>query len=74
MQVQRYTPERVQATFYELRAREVRERARMSAFHNGRAQYGDIASEMHGVSPRFICEHAELAGYPVWDSVPEGTL
>lgn len=75
MQVKRYTPQGVQATIYGLKAREVRERARMAAYHKGAAmKYQDIANEMHGVDPRFICEQAELAGYSVWASAPESAL
>lgn len=56
--------------------RQVREAARTAAYHKGPAMtYEDIkAMCTPEMSPRFICEQAELAGFPVWTSAPEEAL
>lgn len=56
-------------------ARRVREIARAEGFHRGpRLTYQDIARHVRGVRSRFICEQAELAGWPVWASAPDSAL
>lgn len=58
---------------YEVAARQVRQAARTAAYHKGAAfTYADVAAMcVPGLSPRFICEQAELSGFPCWTSAPD---
>lgn len=54
----------------------IRQHARVAAYFCGAGlAYSDIARWCPADwSPRFICEQAELAGFPVWASAPEAAL
>jgi hypothetical protein len=55
--------------------RRVREIARIEAYHRGPAmKYEDVARHCEGYRPRFVAEQCELAGFPVWTSVPDEVL
>lgn len=56
---------------YEQAAKTVRELARTEHYHRGaHAKYQDIARHVPHLSPGFIANQCELAGFPVWSSVP----
>jgi len=56
-------------------AKAVREIARTETYHRGaHTKYEHIACRFPGVRPRFICEQAELAGFPVWSSAPDAAM
>jgi hypothetical protein len=54
----------------------VQELARTAAYHKGaRMTYEDVARHCPmSWRPRFIAEQCELAGWPVWTSVPDEAL
>lgn len=57
---------------YESAAKQVRQATRIAAFHKGAAfTYEDVRAMCFDLPPRFICEQAELAGFPCWTSAPE---
>ena len=59
----------------DIAARRVRELARTEHYHRGAAcTYEDIARHCDGLPARFICEQAELAGFPVWTTAPDVAL
>jgi len=51
----------------------VRQAARCAAYHKGaHFTYDDVRAMCTAdMPPRFICEQAELAGYPCWTSAPD---
>jgi len=57
-------------------AKQVKQAARTAAYHNGAAfTYDDVrAMCTSDMPPRFICEQAELAGFPCWTSAPDEAL
>jgi len=53
----------------------IREVARTEAYHRGPAvTYEHVAVRFPGIRPRFIAEQAELAGFPLWSSVPDEAM
>jgi len=54
-------------------AKQVRQAARTAAYHKGAAfTYEDVAAMCFpGLPARFICEQAELAGFPCWTSASD---
>lgn len=53
----------------------IREVARAEAYHRGAfLQFEHIATRFPAIRARFICEQAELAGFPVWVSAPDEAL
>lgn len=61
---------------HEQAAKQVRQAARTAAYTKGAAMtYEDVrAMCTPDMSPRFICEQAELAGFPVWTSAPDEAM
>lgn len=58
---------------FETAAKQVKQAARIAAYDKGAAfTYADVAAMcVSGLSPKFICEQAELAGFPCWTSAPD---
>lgn len=58
---------------HESASRQVRQAARTAAYHKGAAfTYNDVrAMCTPDLPPRFVCEQAELAGFPCWTSAPD---
>ena len=58
---------------FEFAAKQVRQAARTAAYHKGAAfTYTDVRAMCTAdVSPLFICQQAELAGFPCWTSAPD---
>lgn len=57
-------------------AQRVRELARTEAYHRGiHMRFEHVAQHLpEALRPRFIAEQMELAGFPVWTSVPDEAL
>jgi hypothetical protein len=69
-------PERSRGMTNEQAKRQVREATLTAAYHRGPAMtYDDVAAMCTSdMSPRFICEQAELAGFPIWSSAPDEAM
>ena len=53
-------------------AEQVRQAVRIVAYHKEASMtYEDVRAMCPGMTARFICEQAELAGFPVWSHAPD---